>query len=387
MKITDVRTHLIHTDIPVQSRVESGAGLKLARQMCLVQIETDEGITGFGSPSGPYDLAALKRIIDGTIKPLLIGANPLDVERLWSRVYNGEVSRNAGHRSLGISALSGVDVALWDIRGKIANLPLYDLLGGSCHPDGVPAYASSIYWDLPAEGAAEEATSWIDKGFGGVKLKVGRDLTRDIKNIAAIRDAIGDNELLVDANQSLDRIGANRLLAVLEEYRCYWFEEPISIDDIVGHHELCQARRQVRIATGENLYTRWSFNDFVREGAVDVLQADVTRAGGITEVKKIAELAACNHLTWNPHTFNDIITVAANLHLVASTAQTPMFEWDITYNSLMTDLADWQLDVVDGNVLPPTRPGLGLEFDMEWVAAHPWDGQPSIGRGHGGLGA
>ena len=384
MKITAIRTHLIHTDIPLEHRVESGAGLKLARQMCLVEIETDDGLVGYGSPSGPYDLAMLARIIDGAIAPHLIGADPRDAEHLWSKLYVGEITRNTGHRSAGIAAMSGIDIAMWDLKAKALGAPLYEVLGGRFHLDGVRAYASSIYWDLSAEAAADETMRWINHGFTAVKLKVGRDLDTDIHNLSAIRAALPAGcELLVDANQSLDRIGANRLLAALEEHGCYWFEEPLSIDDIEGHRRLCEARRTVRIATGENLYTRWSFADYVRAGAIDVLQADVSRAGGITEVRKVADMAACNHLTWNPHTFNDIITVAANLHLVTSSPQVPMFEWDITYNALMTDMADWKLDVQDGMVHASDRPGLGLEIDMDWVKGHPWTGQPSIGAGHG----
>ena len=383
MKIQDVRVHPIHTEIPAHKRVESGAGQKLARQMCLIEIESTDGLVGHGSPSGPYDLGVLASLIEGAIKPHLLSADAGDIEQHWDRIYFGEISRNSGNRSVGMAALSGVDMALWDLKGKALGVPLYDLLGGRFHPDGVRAYASSIYWDTTPEKAAEEARTLVDQGFGAVKLKVGRSFEHDAANIAAIRRSVDtDIELLIDANQSLDRIGANRLLAVAEDGGCYWFEEPLSIDDIEGHRQLRERRNSVRIATGENLYGRWAFADYVRREAIDVLQADVSRAGGITEVRKIADLASCHHLTWNPHTFNDVITVAANLHLVTASPQAAMFEWDITHNALMDYLADWTLDVYDGVVRAPDRPGLGLEIDMEFVKAHRWDGQPSIGAGY-----
>lgn len=385
MKVADVRVHPIHTEIPIEKRVESGAGLKLARQMCLIEIESTDGLIGYGSPSGPYDLGVLTALIEGTIKPHLLSVDPRDIEQHWDRLFFGEISRNSGNRSVGIAALSGVDIALWDLKGKTLGVPLYELLGGRFHPDGVRAYASSIYWDTTPETAVEEVRSQVDQGFRAVKLKVGRSFEHDAANIQSIRRSVAtDIELLIDANQSLDRIGANRLLAVAEDHGCYWFEEPLSIDDIEGHRQLRENRRKVRIATGENLYGRWAFTDYVRSEAIDVLQADVSRAGGITEVRKIADLASCHHLTWNPHTFNDVITVAANLHLVTASPQTAMFEWDITHNALMDDLADWTLDMYDGVIRAPDRAGLGLEIDMEFVKDHRWEGQPSIGAGHPG---
>lgn len=384
MRIKAVKAHPVHVDIPPDRRVESGAGLKLARQMCLIEVRSDDGVYGVGSPSGPYDLGLLKQIVENVVGPHLIGRDPADLPYLWHLLYHGEVSRNLGHRGIGIAALSGIDVALWDLRGRVLGQPLHQMLGGRYHVDGVRAYASSIYWDLEPAQAADEARSWVAKGFTAVKVKIGRNWRRDVANVRAIRDEVGDQvEVLIDANQSLDRVTAMRVLSELEDLGCYWFEEPLSIDDVEGHHMLRQARRSVRIATGENMYTRYSFVDFVRQGAVDVIQADVTRAGGISEVRRIAELAACHGLDWVPHTFNDILTVAANLHLVAASPHPAMFEWDITYNALMTELADLRLELHDGRVHPPAGPGLGVEIDWEFVKSHPWDGQPSIGIGHG----
>ncbi|WP_052664366.1 mandelate racemase/muconate lactonizing enzyme family protein [Nitriliruptor alkaliphilus] len=384
MKIESVRAHLIHTSIPPEKRVESGAGLKLARQMCLIEIRTDDGAVGVGSPSGPYDLAVLKRVVEDVIAPHLVGCDPGDIPFLWHRLYHGEISRNLGHRGVGIAALSGIDIALWDLRGRVTGQPLHQLLGGRYHPDGVRVYASSIYWDLAPQEAASQAESWVERGFTAVKVKIGANWRRDVANLSAIRAAIGtDVDLLVDANQALGRIEATRVLDALEELECYWFEEPISIDDIEGHRHLRAARRTVRIATGENLYTRHAFADLVRADAVDVMQADASRAGGLTEARRISDLASCHGLDWNPHTFNDIITVAANLHLVAASAHPAMFEWDITHNDLMTDLADLPLAIKEGCVQPPDGPGLGFEIDWDFVAAHPWNGQPSIGAGHG----
>lgn len=384
MKISSVSAHLLHTEIPEEFRVESGAGLKLARQMCLVRIETDSGLVGFGSPSGPYDLGLLKRIVENVIGPHLIGEPVADHARLWHQIYRGEITRNLGTRGIGVAALSGVDMALWDLRGKSAGEPLYELLGGLYHCDGVRSYASSIYWRLEPAEAAAEAMSWIERGFSAVKLKVGQEPRRDMERIFAIREAIGpDRELLVDGNQALSRHDALRMLAGLEEAGVYWFEEPLDIDDIEGHAMLRRAARSVRIATGENHYTCDAFLPFVRGDAIDVLQADSSRTGGISEARAIEALARAHHLQWNPHTFNDILTVVSNLHLVAASPHPAMFEWDITHNDLMTSLTTTPIEVIDGKLAPPSAPGLGVEIDEEYVAAHPWEGQPSIGPGAG----
>ena len=384
MKIASVTASPLHTDIPTELRVESGAGLKLARQMVLVRLVTDDGLVGYGSPSGPYDLEVLRRIVEDVIGPLLIGREVAHHARLWHELYRGEITRNLGNRGVGVAALSGVDMALWDLRGKAAGAPLYELLGGLYHADGVRTYASSIYWALTPEQAAEEALAWIDRGFAAVKLKVGREPRRDVERVHAIRAAIGDDaELLVDGNQALSRNDALAMLGELEAARVYWFEEPLDIDDVEGHRRLREAARTVRIATGENHYTANAFLPFVEAEAIDVLQADVSRAGGITEVHTIAALARAHHLQWNPHTFNDILTVVANLHLVAASPHPAMFEWDVTYNELMTHLTTEPIEVVDGVLRPPGGPGLGLEIDEDFVAAHRWSGERSIGMGHG----
>lgn len=384
MRITEIHAHPLSTSIPEHRRVESGAGLKLNRQMVLVEIRTDEGVVGVGSPSGPYDLLVLKRIVEDVLGPHLVGKDPSAIPHLWHQMFHGEVSRNLGHRSVGIAALSGVDIALWDLRGRQTDRPLYELLGGRYHLEGIRTYASSIYWDLTPEQAADAVQERVEQGFSAAKLKVGRAPRKDAANLRAMRERVGaDVAILVDANQSLDRHGALALLRTLDEVGCYWFEEPLSIDDIEGHRLLRDRGTPVRIATGENLYTRSSFYDYVRGDAIDVLQADVSRAGGITEVRGIAETAASAHLEWNPHTFNDIVTVAANLHLVAASAHPAMFEWDITHNDLMTGLSDYDLQLKDGCVQPPAGPGLGFEIDWEFVRAHAWKGEPAIGAGHG----
>jgi D-galactarolactone cycloisomerase len=382
MRISGVKTHLVHCPIPEEHRVRSGAGYKLARQAAFVEITTDEGISGVGPcsfGSASLDLESVATLIDRTFAPMLIGEEASRIEYLWEKVYYGAIVRTHGHRGLGVAVLSAVDIALWDINGKALGAPVYQLLGGAVR-DPVPAYASSVYWSPPAEAAAQ-ARRFLDDGFRAVKVKVGLDVQNDLDSLAAVRDEIGgDVDLMVDANQCYSRHLALKVGRELERLDVLFFEEPLPIDDVDGHSFLA-GRLDVRIATGENMYTRWAFVPFITGRGVDVVQADASRVGGISEARKTFELAGAFHLTAAPHTFSDILTVAASLHLVAATPNAVILELDRTYNPLQTELAKTPLDVHDGVVELPEEPGLGVDIDWDFVADHPYTGELGIGAG------
>jgi D-galactarolactone cycloisomerase len=384
MKITRVTTHLVHCPIPESERVRSGAGLKLARQAALVEIETDEGLTGVGPcsfGSASVDLFAVKSVVERAIDPILQGRDPQAVEAIWNDVYYGVVLRVLGHRGMGVAILSGIDIALWDIKGKAAGLPVYALLGGPTM-ERVRAYGSSIYWSAPEE-AARTARAFLDEGFGAVKMKVGVDVRQDLDSLAAIREEVGpDVDVMVDANQCYSADLAIKVGRELERYDVLFFEEPISIDDVAGHKHLADVL-DVRIATGENMYTRWGFLPFVRDRAVDIVQPDASRCGGISESKRIVDLAAAFHGYAAPHTFSDAFTVMASLHVMAATTNTVILELDRTYNPLMSELVQ-ERDAIRptaGYVALPTAPGLGLTLDRDWMADHPYDGELGISAG------
>lgn len=382
MKITGVKTHLVHCPIPEHERVRSGAGLKLARQAAFVEIATDDGLSGIGPcsfGSASLDLNAAASMIDHALAPMLIGEDPFRIQHLWEKIYYGSVVRVLGHRGIGVALLSGVDIALWDLKGKAFGAPVYELLGGAFR-DPVPAYASAIYWS-PPEDAARAARRYVDEGFKAVKLKVGLDFRNDVDALAAIREEVGDDvDILVDANQCYTPHLALKVGRELERHDVLFFEEPLPIDDVDGHRFLAQ-RLEVRIATGENMYTRWGFEPFIKGGAVHVVQADASRTGGISEARKIFDLAAAFHLHAAPHTFSDALTVAASLHLVASSPNAIILELDRTYNPLQTELVREPLVVRDGNVELPRKPGLGVEIDWDFVADHPYRGELGIGAG------
>lgn len=382
MKITRLTTHLVHCPIPEEQRVRSGAGLKLARQAAFVEIETDEGVSGIGPVSfgsASVDLFIVRSIVERAIAPMLVGRDPAGIEAIWNEIYYGVVTRVLGHRGAGVAVLSGIDIALWDLKGKRAGLPVYELLGGPSI-ERARCYGSSIYWSAPEEAAAT-ARSFLDEGFGAVKLKIGVDVRQDLESLAAIREEVGpDVDIMVDANQNYSADLAIRVGRELERYNVLFFEEPISIDDVDGHRHLAAAL-DTRVATGENLYTRWGFLPFIQGRAADVVQPDASRMGGISEAKRVADLAAAFHSYSAPHTFSDAFTVYANLHVMAATSNTIILELDRTYNPLMAELVDVPIKPVDGFLELPTAPGIGLEIDRDFLADHPYDGELGISAG------
>jgi D-galactarolactone cycloisomerase len=382
MKIVGVRTHLVDTLIPEEHRVRSGAGYKLRRQAAFVELTTDEGISGFGPcsfGSASLDLGSVATLCDNTFAAALVGEDPGRIEYLWDKIYFGSILRVHGPRSVGVAILSAIDIALWDIKGKALGAPVYQLLGGAFH-DPVPCYSSSVYWDTP-EGAAAQARVFVAQGFKAFKVKVGLDVENDIASLHAIRDEVGyEVDMLVDANQCYTRHLALRVGRELEKLNVPFFEEPLSIDDVDGHAFLAD-KLDVRIATGENMYTRWNFLPFFQKKAIHVAQADASRCGGISEAKRIADLAGVYHLHAVPHTFSDALTIAANLHVVAACSNAPIIEYDRTYNEIQEKLVKNPLHVHDSVIELPTEPGLGVEIDWDFVTDHPYSGEIGIGAG------
>jgi D-galactarolactone cycloisomerase len=362
MRISDVRATILSAPIPAGSRVRSGVGLKYARTSTFVEVLTDEGVTGLGSCLGNPP-SAIKAIVEDVFKPALVGRDPFEIEAIWRDLYIGRLERSSGPRGIGVGALSGIDIALWDIKGKALGVPIYQLLGGAAHPK-VRAYASSVYWQAP-ESAYEEARRYVDQGYTGVKVKIGGDLDRDLAMVAAVREAIGPKvDLFVDANVCYTTKLALKVVRELERQNVFWFEEPIPFDDLDGQKLLSDAT-SVRIAAGENNYTRYGFRDLIGRKAVDVVQPDTARCGGISEIRKIGAMATANDLLFVPHSFGDAALELAALHVIASTPEAFIIEHDITHNPLRSELGGALLEARDGYLPLPDRPGLGVELTDE----------------------
>ncbi len=382
MRISEVKTHLVDAPIPEEHRVRSGAGYKLARQAAFVEIKTDEGISGYGPcsfGSASLDLGSVASMIDNTFAAALVGEDPHRIEHIWDKIYYGSIVRVHGYRGVGVASLSAIDIALWDIKGKALGAPIYELLGGAV-TDPVPAYSSSVYWAPPGEAAAQ-ARDFVERGFRAFKVKVGLDVENDIASLHAIREEVGyEVDMMVDANQCYTRHLALRVGRECEKLNAVFFEEPLPIDDVEGHVFLAD-KLDVRIATGENMYTRWDFMPFLTSGGIHVVQADASRVGGISEAKKIFDLAGAFHVHAIPHTFSDALTTLASLHLVAASTHAPLIEYDATYNPIQTGLVTNPPEVHDSVIELPTEPGLGVEIDWDFVRDHPYTGEIGIGAG------
>lgn len=374
MKITGIKSIRLRASIPPQGRFVSRSGQRSHRSTLLVQVVTDEGITGIGSCSG--NGAILEVVIERVLKPLLIGKSPCEIKELWETSYFHSVAKELGSRGLGVVALSGVDVALWDILGKAKGEPLFKLLGGAAR-DKVSVYATALYPEAPAE-VAKKALAFAEKGFRAAKIKVGFDLARDIEIVRAVRAELGsDFTLMTDANQGYTLGVALKAAEAFAACGAAFLEEPLFVEDIKGHAAL-RAQGKVPIALGENLHTRFAFENFIARGAVDILQPDVARAGGISEVVEIAGLAARHGLLVSFHTWGDAVALAASLHLAAALKNSGIMELDCTENPLRSELLTEPLEAQDGFMSPPEGAGLGIELDPKALERFAFSGAEEL---------
>jgi D-galactarolactone cycloisomerase len=374
VKITDVRTIRLRASIPSEGRVFSRSGVRHSRSTTLVQVETDDGISGIGSCSGNGEL--LEAIVTRVLKPLLVGMDPTEIDEIWDKAYVRGGHKEFGTRGIGVVALSGVDIALWDILGRARGVPVYELLGGKCR-DKVPVYATALYPEEAAKVVAK-ARAFAEQGFHGVKIKVGFDLDQDIRIVRAVRQELGrDFVVMTDANQGYTLDVGLKAAEAFADCGVFWLEEPLFAEDIAGHAAL-RERGKVPIAVGENLHTHYAFENFVTRGAVDFLQPDVARAGGITEIRRIAVIARDGNVAISFHTWGDAVALAASLHLSAALRECTVMELDYTHNPLRAELLRAPLKVRNGFLLPPDGPGLGVELDPAALDKFAFSGSEEI---------
>jgi D-galactarolactone cycloisomerase len=291
---------------------------------------------------------------------------------IWEDLYNR--IKDYGPRGMVTSAMSGIDIALWDIIGKACGQPIHKLIGGA-HRTEVTAYATGLYFidmDRLVEEAVEEARDYVEQGFTAVKMKIGLgDPKLDIRRVAAVREAIGDKvRLMVDANHCFTVPQAIRLGRELEKLDVEWFEEPISPEDIDGYVEVTRAL-DMAVAGGENEFTRWGFRDLVVRKAMDIVQPDVCAAGGISECRKIATLASAHGVECVPHAWGSAIGLAATLHFLAALPDQPpsfrpmppLLEFEQCENPFRDHLSREPITLNRGKVQIPTGPGLGIDID------------------------
>jgi D-galactarolactone cycloisomerase len=359
VKITDVRTIRLRASIPAEGQVTSRSGVRESRTTALVRVDTDSGIHGFGSCSG--NGAIVQFILEQVVKPAVVGMDPANIDALWQKLYFGARARQLGLRGIGFVALSGLDVALWDIRGKAEGAPIYKLLSNKPR-ERVEVYATALYPDENRK-VVERALALAELGYRGIKMKIGFDAAGDIERVRAVREAVGTNfPLMSDANMGYDLPTAERAGKALAELGVGWLEEPMFFADAASHAKL-KAAAKIPIALGENLHTVYDFEQFIARPAVDILQPDVARAGGISEIVRIAALADSHRLPVSLHTWGDGVALAASLHLSAALKNAIVMELDMTHNPLRTEILSAPLEPKNGLMAPPDAPGLGIEID------------------------
>jgi D-galactarolactone cycloisomerase len=369
MKVTDVVCHVLQSKVD-RPFTSARGWLYAARSSCVVEIRTDEGVTGWGECYGPA--AVNKALIETQYRPRVIGRDPFDVEVVWEDLYNR--IKDYGATGFAVTALSGIDIALWDVMGRAVGKPVHKLIGGA-HRKEVMAYATGLYFtdmDRLIPEAVEEARQYAAEGFRAIKMKIGLgDPKLDLARVEAVREAIGPEvRLAVDANHCFTVPQAIRLGRAMEPLDILWFEEPISPEDRDGYVEVTRAL-DMAVAGGENEFTRWGFRDTIARKAMDIVQPDVCAAGGISECRKIAALASAHGVECVPHAWGSAIGLAATVQFLAALPDTPpafrpvppMLEFEQTPNPLRDDLAREPIRQVDGIVRVPDGPGLGIEVD------------------------
>jgi L-alanine-DL-glutamate epimerase-like enolase superfamily enzyme len=360
MKITHVEPMVL--EAPVKEPWRIGTALYTSMHAFVVRVDTDEGISGWGEGLVRFSPKAGAAITRDILAPVVVGQDPRDIELLWDKMY--AVMRGRGHsKGYVLEAISAVDIALWDILGKALGQPIHRLLG-SYGRTALPVYASSILLK-PVDEQVREAERLAAQGFTGMKLKIGQGVDADMRSVRAIRKALGDGvQLMVDANCAYDCLAALRLGRQLEAEGVAWFEEPVGPEQIDSYAKLSQAL-DMPVAGGETEFTRWAFKEILVRQAMDILQPDIGRVGGFSEVRKIAALASAFDVPVAPHTGAcAAILIAASIQWAASLGNMLTFEYMYPENPLREALLVEPIPApADSRMVVLQGPGLGVEVD------------------------
>ena len=372
MKITDLKVHVLKS--PLAEPFAFSQGWVRQRSATLVEVTTDAGLTGWGEAFAqglePPEIAAT--VIDKALRPIVTGADPLDTEVLWHRMYHA--TRDYGRKGSVVAGISAVDTALWDIAGKVHGVPIHRLLGGAFRTKVQP-YATGFY-RIKGQGEAkrlgEEALRHFEAGFTLMKVKLGYGVADDIACMEEIGRAIQGKPvtLMVDTNHAYGRADALRLGRALEPYGLRWYEEPVVPEDVAGYAEMRQ-KLSMPVAGGENEHTLYGFRELLGAGAVDVAQPDLGSCGGISAGRHILALAQAHGVQVNPHVWGSAIAQAASLQFLAAVpvahhslhAEEPILEFDRSSHPFRVQLITKPIQQVGGWVEIPSGPGLGVEVD------------------------
>lgn len=367
------RVEAIACSVPMKHAISQGLGQAVRRDTVIVKVTTRDGIVGYGESYNGRAPLAIADTVNTTLRDLLTGMDAGQTSHVWQR-FEDRVLANHGTCAACVCAMSGLDMALWDIKGKSANQPLYQLLGGS--PRSIPAYAGGFALGYaPPSALAREAADCVDRGYRAIKLRLGDSPAHDTDRTLALRRSLpSDVRLMADANCRYSVEDVRFMTPILAEADAAWLEEPFPpYADRQWHTAAALAAAWLPLAAGENCYTRYEFARLVDAGVVTVLQPDLSRCGGITEALRIAALASTAGLQVCTHGCHSGLNMAASVHFLASIDSAYYFEGDgSTDNPLRTRACSASYELApNGTVTPLTEPGLGVAVDEEFLRAHP----------------
>ena len=382
MRIKSINAYWLRCPIPAGRQWRSDYGHLTHFDMTLVEVVDEEDHRGYGEAKAAVGAtgacASIVSCIEQELAPQLIGLEADRITAVWEAVYSGSRAHYArdrsrvfpilGNRGTTISALSGIDTALWDLKGKRLGVPVVELLGGAVR-DKMSCYASGGWADVDALG--DQLHSYVDHGYGGIKMRVGvmdDTVPHTVRRVEEARRALGpDIDLMVDAHGTFSLTEARRFARLTEDCQLYWFEEPITSDNKTGTAEIRRGTT-TPIAAGESEFTRFDFRDLIHAGAVDVLQPDCAIVGGLTEARRVAALAETHQLELAPHCWGSAFSFMAGVHLAFSSPSAHYIEHSLGGNPLLYDLVKEAPVVKDGKIQVPERPGLGVELNPDFVA-------------------
>lgn len=370
MKIVDVRAYPTSFPLP-PGGPRLGIGQAVKRDAVMVKVTTEDGIVGWGEAHHGRAHTAVATLIQTTLRQLVLGMNAFDTTGINARIYKYQLASHGMGAGCAL-AMSGIDMAIWDAKARALNLPLYKLLGGAARP--VPAYAGGVALGYQEPAALiDEAAPHMAAGYKAVKLRVGDTVKDDVARMEAVRDAFGKElTILTDANIGYDIDQVRQVMPEMDRLNIGWLEEPFPAHD---HHSYAQARGygSTPLAAGENHFTRYEFTRVLEDGVITIWQPDLSKCGGITEAQRIAAMASAFKIPIHPHSSMTGVNQAASIHFLAAIENGGYFEADISRaNKFRDELCStpWAIGA-DGHVRPNETPGIGVEVDEGFLAAHP----------------
>lgn len=384
MKITNVEARWLRCPIPPEKQHVSDFGRLTSFDTTIVRVEADDGLVGAGEAKAAVGssggCASIVACVEHDLKPMLIGQDPRDVNRLWTTMYSGSRAGHAlargrpfpvlGRRGLTVAAIGAVDTALWDLLARHLGVPVVSLLGGACR-DEMPAYASGGWAD--ATGIGDQLRGYTSKGFDAVKMRVGimdGSVDASVERVRAARAALGPGvDLMCDAHGTMTASEAKRFCRGVEDCDLRWFEEPCSPDDLDATAEV-RASSSVPIALGESEFTRFDIRDAIAKRAADVIQPDAAIVGGVSEMVRVGHLCEAHHLELAPHLWGSALSFMAGLHVAFASPAARVLEYSLGGNPMLHDLVDETIEPAGGGFPRPTAPGLGVTLREEFIAEH-----------------